>query len=120
MFIRLAKSPAIVASLYRSKFKFLLEGFDVFGQRQSHLEEQPGYGEFPSQAWGAAFELPLADSSASNKGNGLENNAELALIKTRVLRKLQLALPNSKECEIKIALERLLHSWDGMDMQTNT
>lgn len=38
----------------------------------------------------------------------------------RVLRKLQLALPNSKESETKIALERLLHSWDGMDMQTNT
>lgn len=38
----------------------------------------------------------------------------------RVLRKLQLALPNSKESETKIALERLLHSWDGTDMQTNT
>lgn len=66
--------------------------------------------QFPSQAWGSAFELPLADFSASNKGNGLEKNAELALIKMRVLRKLQLALPKSKECEAKIALERLLHS----------
>lgn len=76
--------------------------------------------QFPSQARSAAFELPLADFSASNKGNGLENNAELALIKMRVLRKLQLPLPNSKERGTKIALERLLHSWDGMDMQTNT
>lgn len=61
-------------SPYHSKLGFSLQGFDRFGQRQSHLEEQPGYCEagrqFPSEAWYAAFEFSLVDSSASNKGNG--------------------------------------------------
>lgn len=34
-----------LVSPYRSKLRFLLRGFDVFGQKQSHLEEQPGYDE---------------------------------------------------------------------------
>lgn len=38
------------------------------------------------------------------------------LNKVRVLRKLQLVLRNSKERETKIALEKLLHRWNGTDM----